>query len=95
MSVKKDRVGETQWNKQGLLMRIVEYRNNKDMTIEFVATGERRKCSYLRFKRRLPVANLRDYPAHTDCKPKTAIAFIISMGILALAAIGGLIFAIL
>lgn len=95
MSAKKYRVGETQWNKQGLLMRIVEYRNNKDMTIEFVATGERRKCSYLRFKRRTPVANLRDYPLHTDCKAKTAIGYIIGIGILTLAAIGGLIYAIL
>lgn len=95
MSKRIDRTGETQWNKQGMLMKIVEYRNNKDMTIEFVATGERRKCSYLRFKRRHPLANLRKYPAYSDCKPKTAIGYIIGIGILVLAAIGGLIFAIL
>lgn len=67
MKARKDRIGETKRNKQGLVMRIVEYTNNKNVVIEFPQTTERRKTTYLKFRRGEVTADLRYYPIHTDC----------------------------
>lgn len=51
MTMKKiDRTGEVGINRQGLEMKIVEYKNNKEVRVVFVATGETRMTSYLKFK---------------------------------------------
>lgn len=51
MTMKKiDRTGETKENLNGLEMKIIEYKNNKDVRVVFTASGETRKTTYLKFK---------------------------------------------
>lgn len=45
------RLGETRINNQGELMFIVEYVNNKNITVQFKLTGELVKCKHGDFKR--------------------------------------------
>lgn len=52
MRKKTERIGEQAINKQGMLMEITKYDNNKDVTVTFVETGETVKCSYIQFKKR-------------------------------------------
>lgn len=47
---KIDRTGEVKENLNGLEMKIIEYKNNKDVRVLFVANGETRKPTYLKFK---------------------------------------------
>lgn len=90
---KKDtRIGETRKNKQGLTMQIIKYINNKNITIEFVETGEQRKTTYYNFTKGKPSANLLKYPSRTECSFKHAVAITIGISSLILAAIGGLIY---
>lgn len=37
-------------NYQGYEMMIVRYANNKDVTVEFLSTGEQKQCRYSAFK---------------------------------------------
>lgn len=46
-----DRIGEKGENYGFLPMEIVEYRNNKDITVLFPATGERVRTRYEHFKK--------------------------------------------
>ena len=95
MSAKKDRTGEISKNKQGLLMRIVKYHNNKNCEIEFVQTHERRSgVSYINFKRGKVAANLKDFPLHKDCSYKKAKFFIVGIGTVLIGAIAALIWLI-
>lgn len=87
MATKKNRKGEIKKNKQGLTMQIIEYVNNKNITIKFLESGEKRKTSYLRFRRGTVSANFHDYPPHTDCTFGQAKFFIITTGVLILAAL--------
>lgn len=61
-SRKSDRVGERVVNRQGLTMEIVKYRNNKNVEIVFLETGERRTVRYLNFRSRNVRANLVEHP---------------------------------
>lgn len=93
MKNKKDsRIGETRRNKQGLTMQIVKYINNKNVTIEFLETGERKVVRYSMFTQGLPVADLLKYPSRTECSLKHAILIFAGITILILSAIGGLIY---
>lgn len=47
---KIDRTGEVNSNLNGLEMKIIEYKNNKDVRVVFTASGETRKTTYLKFK---------------------------------------------
>ena len=47
---KIDRTGEVKSNLNGLEMKIIEYKNNKDVRVLFVASGETRVTTYLKFK---------------------------------------------
>lgn len=91
MKARKDRIGETHRNNQGLLMKIVEYRNNKDITVEFPQTAERRKTTYIKFRRGQVPADLLHYPIHTDCTFKQAKVYVIGIGLLIISTIGALI----
>lgn len=55
---KIDRIGEVSTNKQGLLMEIVEYTNNKDIVVEFLATGEKKRTCYQHFKNGMVKADI-------------------------------------
>lgn len=51
MAVKKiHRIGERNTNKQGLVMEITEYYNNRNIVVTFIDTGEEVKCRYSQFK---------------------------------------------
>jgi len=50
-SKKESRIGETNFNNQGLLMKIVEYKNNQDIVVEF-EDGVRVSTQYDSFKTR-------------------------------------------
>lgn len=74
MKNKRDnRIGELRKNKQGLTMKIIRYINNKDVLIEFVETGERRKTTYYNFVKGTPTANLLKYPSRTECSFMQAV----------------------
>ena len=47
---KIDRTGEISTNKNGLEMKIIEYKNNKEVRVLFTASGETRVTTYLKFK---------------------------------------------
>lgn len=47
---KIDRTGEVQENLNGLEMKIIEYKNNKEVRVLFTASGETRLTTYLKFK---------------------------------------------
>ena len=97
MNAKRERIGETHRNKQGLTMRILDYKNNKNVTIEFVETGERRKTSYIHFRRGDVSANLREYPLPLDGIGCTLSQFkwiIISGAALLLGSVGAIFYAI-
>ena len=47
---KIDRTGEVNNNLNGLEMKIIEYKNNKEVRVVFTASGETRKTTYLKFK---------------------------------------------
>lgn len=51
MGVIKNRIGETNYNNQGLLMEIIEYNKAIDMTVRFVDSGYICKCRYGNFQR--------------------------------------------
>lgn len=80
------RIGEIRTNKQGLTMKIVKYLNNKNVTIEFVETGERKVVRYTQFAAGVPRADLLAYPPNGDCSIKQASFF--SLAILTLALVG-------
>jgi hypothetical protein len=46
---RKDRTGEIRTNYQGYEMVIINYANNKDVTVEFPNTGEVKHCRYSQF----------------------------------------------
>lgn len=48
---KLNRVGERSINKQGMLMEITKYYNNKNMVVTFVDTGDAVTCRYDQFKK--------------------------------------------
>lgn len=48
---KTQRLGERNVNKQGMLMEITKYYNNKDMVVTFVDTGDTARCRYDQFKK--------------------------------------------
>lgn len=96
MKNKKDvRIGEIRKNKQGLTMQIVKYVNNKEVTIEFLETGERRNTTYLKFARGIPVADLLKYPSRTECSFNQAKWITIGGLVLFLGAISAVIYALL
>lgn len=95
MKAMKSRIGETRKNHQGLIMRIVEYVNNKNIIIEFIETGERRKTTYLCYKRGMTTANLRNYPPYLGCSRKQASYIFAILVSLFLAGIGALIYSII
>lgn len=86
------RIGEIRTNKQGLTMKIVKYINNKNVTIEFVETGEQKVVRYTQFATGAPLADILKYPPNGDCSIKQAS--IISLAILILA-LGGVFGAII
>lgn len=47
---KIDRTGEVKTNLEGLEMKIVEYKNNKEVRVVFTASGETRVTTYLKFR---------------------------------------------
>lgn len=47
---KIDRTGEMKSNLNGLEMKIIEYKNNKEVRVLFTASGETRVTTYLKFK---------------------------------------------
>ena len=47
---KIDRTGEVKENLNGLEMKIIEYKNNKEVRVLFTASGETRLTTYLKFK---------------------------------------------
>ena len=47
---KIDRTGEVKENLNGLEMKIIEYKNNKEVRVLFTASGETRNTTYLKFK---------------------------------------------
>lgn len=61
-NTKTHRVGEIEFNKQGLAMQIIEYVNNKKILIEFPATGQRVWTRYDTFKRGYVKADVIKYP---------------------------------
>lgn len=87
------RIGEKQKNKQGLTMKIVKYINNKNIEIRFVETGEKRKTTYLKFRRGTVTANLLDYPVGNECTFRQAKWVTLGFLILAGATIGAIIYA--
>ena len=93
MKDKRDsRIGETRTNHQGLTMQIIQYKNNKDIVIEFVETGEKRNTTYYNFKKGKPTANLLEHPSRTECSLKHAVIITIGILTLILTTIGGLIY---
>lgn len=92
---KNERVGETRRNKQGLTMRIVAYLNSKNMIIEFLETGERKKAQYVDFCKGAPVADLLKYPHHGECSFTQAKWITVGMIALAAGAFAAMIYAIL
>lgn len=72
MSRKTNRIGECNENSLGLTMQIVRYRNNKDVTIKIIETGEMRKTTYYNFKKGKVGANLMKYPPGIGCTLKQA-----------------------
>lgn len=68
---KKERLGETRVNGQGLTMKIVKYNNNKDIAVRFLETGELRNTTYLKFTKGTVAANLRAFPVLNDKKAKS------------------------
>lgn len=93
MKNKRDsRIGETRRNKQGLTMQIVKYVNNKNIEIEFMETGERRKTTYYNFSKGVPSADLLEYPSRTECSLKHAVWITIGILTLILVLIGGIIY---
>ena len=47
---KIDRTGEVSHNVDGLEMKIIEYKNNKEVKVLFTASGQIRNTNYLKFK---------------------------------------------
>lgn len=45
------RIGERNYNKDGLLMEIIKYNNNKDIVVKFLATGEEVRSRYDLFQK--------------------------------------------
>lgn len=70
-TLKKERLGETQMNEQGLTMKIVKYHNNKDIEVRFLETGEVRNTTYYKFSKGKVVANLHAYPVLDEKKAKS------------------------
>ncbi len=66
MSRKIDRTGETVQNKQKLTMRIIKYRNNKSIDVEFLETGQIVTTTYFKFIHKQIVADLRKYPIRME-----------------------------
>lgn len=95
---KKERIGEVRRNKQGLTTKIIGYHNNKNVTIEFVETGEVRKTSYIKFCRGEVMANLKEYPLPLDgigCSLTQFKWIIISLSALFLGGVGAIVYALL
>ena len=69
-SAKIERLGETRVNGQGLTMKIVKYRNNKDMSVRFLETGEVRNTTYYKFTKGNVIANLKTFPVISEKKTK-------------------------
>lgn len=65
---KIDRTGEVKTNLKGLEMKIVEYKNNKEVRVVFTASGETRVTTYLKFKQG------KVFPTWRNMKAKVATA---------------------
>lgn len=95
MKNKRDsRLGEMRKNKEGLTMRIIGYSNNKNVTIEFVETGEVKTIRYSQFVKGSTHADLLKHPSRTECSFRQAIWITISMVLLLLGIITFIIYAI-
>lgn len=89
---KATRVGEIRKNNQGLSMKIVRYVNNKNVTIQFVETGEKKTVRYDQFSKGLPTADLLNYPVNNDCSFKHAVIFGVGTAAVVLSVIGATIY---
>lgn len=89
---KTDRVGEIKKSKQGLTLIIRKYINNKKIMVEVVETGEQKWIRYDMFRKGTFKADLLTYPSRTECSFKTAVFIVSSIALIALGAIGSLIY---
>lgn len=98
IQAKKERIGEVRRNKQGLTVKILDYQNNKNVTVEFAETGEIRKTTYIKFCRGEVMANLTEHPIPLDgigCTFKQFKWIIISFAALFLGGVGAIVYALL
>lgn len=51
VNLKEQRLNETRTNRYGLEMRIIEYKNNKEVKVLFPTSGVIRNTTYWKFKR--------------------------------------------
>ena len=74
---KIDRTGEVKENLNGLEMKIIEYKNNKEVRVLFTASGETRLTTYLKFKQGkvYPTWKNKTYDKNKYIIPKKADAY--------------------
>lgn len=98
IQAKKERIGEVRRNKQGLTAKILDYQNNKNVTVEFTETGEVRKTTYIKFCRGEVMADLKKYPIPIDgigCTLRQFKWIITTLAVLALGGVGAIVYALL
>jgi hypothetical protein len=94
---KIDRTGEVSHNVDGLEMKIIEYKNNKEVKVLFTASGQVRNTSYVRFKHGKVFPRFRrgaEEAITTDCEECRFNAVITALGVALLLMIGGAIYGI-
>lgn len=79
MNKRTDRLGKRTVNHQGLIMEITKYRNNKDIEVTFVETGEKVQSRYDQFKDGKVTATV--FPVKKSTLVMTAVACIGVAGI--------------
>ena len=88
MKFRTNRLGQTRATKQGFTAKVVEYRNRNNVRVEILETREKIWTDWHDFNKGKVVADLANFPYHTDCTLNQAKFFITSMSILILAFIG-------
>lgn len=93
MNYRIDRLGRIKPTKQGFTAKVIEYRNRNNVRVEILETRERIWTDWHDFNKGKVVADLANFPFHTDCTFNQAKFYIVSITLLLLAlGIGALIF---
>lgn len=82
MKYRINRLGRIKTTRQGLTAKVIEYRNRRNVRVEILETHEKIWTDWHEFIKGKVVAELANFPYHTDCSLNQAKIYIISITLL-------------